>query len=452
MWLVALLLLSIAFIVLATTKLKMHPFLALLMTAFGFGILSGMPLKEVVDSVNSGFGGTIGYIGIVILAGAIIGAFLEKSGGAYRLATSILKLTGQKQVPAAMAGMGYIVSIPVFCDSAFVLLSPLMRALASKAGITLASAAVALSLGLYATHTMVPPTPGPVAAAGILGADLGLVIIWGMAVGLVSLLAGWLFAVLVASRTYIAPEGGPGVDADAQQAVEQRAEAEGPGLLHALLPIFLPIVLIVGRSIAELPTKPFGDGGAALELLGFLGQPVVALLIGVALAMTLPKRFDRNMLSMTGWVGEAIVGAATIIIITGAGGAFGKVLQNSGIADVIGDALAGTHLGVWLPFLIAAGIKTAQGSSTVAIITTAGLVAPLLGSLGLDGETQRALAVIAIGAGAMVVSHANDSYFWVVTQFSDMDVKTGYRLQTLGTLVQGSAAACAVYLVTLIAL
>jgi GntP family gluconate:H+ symporter len=208
MWLVVLLALSIVFIVLATTKLKMHPFLALLLTAFGFGILSGMPLKDVVDSVNKGFGGTIGYIGIVILAGAIIGAFLEKSGGAYRLATSILKLTGERQVPLAMGFMGYVVSIPVFCDSAFVLLAPLMRALASKAGITLASAAVALSLGLYATHTMVPPTPGPVAAAGILGADLGLVIMWGMAVGLVSMIAGWLFAILVASRVYISPDAG----------------------------------------------------------------------------------------------------------------------------------------------------------------------------------------------------------------------------------------------------
>jgi GntP family gluconate:H+ symporter len=452
MWLLALLVLSIVFIVLATTRLKLHPFLALLLTAFGFGILSGMPLKEVVDSVNQGFGGTIGYIGIVILAGAIIGAFLEKSGGAYRLATSILKLTGQKQVPTAMAGMGYIVSIPVFCDSAFVLLSPLMRALASKAGITLASAAVALSLGLYATHTMVPPTPGPVAAAGILGADLGLVILWGMLVALVSLIAGWLFAVLFASRTYIAPEPGPGVDEAAEAAAEQVPEAEQPTVLRSLLPIFVPILLIVARSISELPTRPFGEGGLLLEILGFIGQPVVALLLGVGLAMTLPKRFDRQMLSMSGWVGEAIVGAGTIIIITGAGGAFGKVLQNSGIADVIGGALVGSNLGIWLPFLIAAGIKTAQGSSTVAIITTAGLVAPLLASLGLDGETQKALVVIAIGAGAMVVSHANDSYFWVVTQFSGMDVKTGYRLQTLGTLVQGTTAALAVYLLSLMIL
>jgi GntP family gluconate:H+ symporter len=452
MWLVALLVLSIVFIVLATTKLKMHPFLALLLTAFGFGILSGMPLKDVVDSVNKGFGGTIGYIGIVILAGAIIGAFLEKSGGAYRLATSILKLTGQRQVPLAMGFMGYVVSIPVFCDSAFVLLAPLMRALASKAGITLASAAVALSLGLYATHTMVPPTPGPVAAAGILGADLGLVIMWGMGVGLVSMIAGWLFAVLVASRVYISPDAGKKTDAESAAAPVVSAQEDGPSVIRSLLPIFLPIILIVTRSIGELPSKPFGEAGAFVEVLGFLGQPVVALLIGVGLAMTLPKRFDKEMLSMTGWVGEAIVGAATIIIITGAGGAFGKVLQNSGIANVIGGALSDANLGIWLPFLIAAGIKTAQGSSTVAIITTAGLLAPLLATLGLDSDTHRALVVIAIGAGAMVVSHANDSYFWVVTQFSGMDVKTGYKLQTMGTLVQGSVAALAVYLVSIMVL
>ena len=385
MWLITLLVLSIVFIVLATSKLKLHPFLALLLTAFGFGILSGMPLKQVVDSVNQGFGGTIGYIGIVILAGAIIGAFLEKSGGAYRLVTGILKITGERQVPLAMAGMGYVVSIPVFCDSAFVLLSSLMRALASKAGIILASAAVALALGLYATHTMVPSTPVPVAAAGRVGADLGLVILWGMVVGLIAMVAGWLFAVLVASRIYISPEGGPADEGDAKPAHVLTAETDGPSALRSLVPIFLPILLIFTRSIAELPAKPFGEGGALFDLLAFLGQPTVALFIGVALAMTLPKRFDKEMLSMHGWVGEAIVGAATIIIITGAGGAFGKVLQNSGIADVIGGALTGFNLGVWLPFLIAAGIKTAQGSSTVAIITTAGLIAPLLESLGLGG-------------------------------------------------------------------
>ena len=443
MWLLVLLVLSIIFIVLATTTLKLHPFLALLITAFGFGILSGMPLPEVVKSVNEGFGGTIGYIGIVILAGSIIGTFLEKSGGAYRLATSTLRLTGEKNVPLAMGCVGYVVSIPVFCDSGFVLLSSLMKALARKAGITLAASAIALSLGLYATHTMVPPTPGPVAAAGIIGADLGLTIMWGLLVSLFALAAGWLFATQYASRTHI--------PADSGASAAEPSLADSPSVTKSLLPIILPIMLIVLRSIAELPDKPLGTG-PIIELLGFLGQPVVALLIGVALAALLPKKLDRAMLSSGGWVGEAIVAAAIIIIITGAGGAFGKVLQNSGIAKIIGEHLTASPLGILLPFVIAAGIKTAQGSSTVAIITTASLVAPLLASLGLDSDTAKALVVVAIGAGAMVVSHANDSYFWVVTQFSNMDVKTGYKLQTLGTLVQGVAAAITVYVISLIVL
>ena len=443
MWLLLLLVLSIVFIVLATTKLQLHPFLALLITAFGFGILSGMPLPDVVKSVNDGFGGTIGYIGIVILAGSIIGTFLEKSGGAYRLATSTLRLTGEKNVPLAMGCVGYVVSIPVFCDSGFVLLSSLMKALARKAGITLAASAIALSLGLYATHTMVPPTPGPVAAAGIIGADLGLTIMWGLLVSLFALIAGWLFATQVAARVHIDPDGH--TDHTPPSLVDS------PSAFKSLLPIMLPILLIVLRSIAELPEKPLGTG-PVIGLLGFLGQPVVALLIGVALATLLPKKLDRAMLSSGGWVGEAILAAATIIIITGAGGAFGKVLQNSGIAQIIGENLTGSPLGILLPFVIAAGIKTAQGSSTVAIITTASLVAPLLASLGLDSDTAKALVVVVIGAGSMVVSHANDSYFWVVTQFSNMDVKTGYRLQTLGTLVQGVVAAATVYVISLIVL
>ncbi len=442
MWLVGLLALSIAFIIVATTRLRLHPFLALLAAAFGFGLLSGMPAAEVVKSVNAGFGGTIGYIGIVILAGSIIGTFLEKSGGAQRIAEATLRLTGQKNVPATMGAVGFVVSMPVFCDSAFVLLSPLNKALAHRARITLAASAVALSLGLYATHTMVPPTPGPVAAAGILEADLGRVILWGLVVSLFALAAGWAFAVGVAARVSIPPyREGEHVEAN-------DADANGaPSAAKALLPILVPILLIVARSISEFPTRPLGEGGL-VTVLGFLGQPVVALLGGVALGLLLPARLERSMLSASGWVGEAVLAAATIIIITGSGGAFGKVLQNSGIADVVGGSLAGLHMGIWLPFLIAAGIKTAQGSSTVAIITTASLVAPLLGALGLDGPTARALVVVAIGAGSMVVSHANDSYFWVVTQFSNMSVQQGYRLQTLGTLVQGSAAALTLWVVS----
>ncbi len=447
MGLIILLTVSVLFIVFATVKLKLHPFLALLLAAFGFGIISGMPLKEVVKSVNTGFGDTIGNIGIVILAGCIIGHFLEKSGGAYRLAEGVLRITGQRNVPMAMAFVGYIVSIPVFCDSGFVLLSPLNLALARKAKVSIAACAIALSLGLYATHTMVPPTPGPVGAAGVLGADLGLVILWGLLVGAVAAVAGWLFAVKIAART---PVSGEALDAVEAEPAIRREDA--PSAPKALLPILLPIVLIVLRSIAELPAKPLGGGHAAI-LLGFFGQPVVALLLGVFIAFLLPKKFDREMLATTGWVGQAMTGAAIIIIITGAGGSFGRVLQNSGIADVIGTGLKGREsIGILLPIIIAAGLKTAQGSSTVSLLTTAGLVLPLLPSLGLEGETAKALVVVAIGAGSMIVSHANDSYFWVVTQFSGMSVNQGYRLQSLGTLVTGLAAAGTVWVLSLIVL
>lgn len=440
MGLIVLLVLSIVFIILATAKLKLHPFLALLAAAFGFGIFSGMPLKGIVTSVNTGFGGTVGNIGIVILAGAIIGVFLEKSGGALRLAERALRITGEKNTPLAMAFVGYIVSIPVFCDSAFVLLSPINKALARKANVSLAAGAIALSLALYSTHTMVPPTPGPVGAAGVLDADLGLVIVWGMIVGSVAAIAGWLFAVKVASRLDLRSK-----DADARETPAQPEHT--PSTTKSILPILLPIILILTRSVVELPNKPLGEGSIA-SLLSFLGQPVVALLIGVMFAFLLPKRFEREMLSTSGWVGQAIVSASSIIVITGAGGAFGKVLQESGIADVIGTGLKGHEsIGILLPLLIAAGLKTAQGSSTVAMVTTAGLVLPLLPALGLDGTSAKALTVVAIGAGSMLVSHANDSYFWVVTQFSGMNMAQGYRLQTLGTFVQGLATASTIWII-----
>lgn len=447
MWLLILLFLAVVFIVVATTRLSLHPFLALLISAFGYGILCGrLSLEEVVQSVNTGFSSTIGYIGIVILAGAVIGTFLEKSGGAYKLAESTMKLVGKNNIPLSMGIIGYIVSIPVFCDSAFVILSPLGRALSRKAKISSAASAVALSLGLYATHTMVPPTPGPVAAAGLLGADLGLVILWGALVSIIALVAGWLFSVKYAKKVYI------NNDKHGQELEVEKISAEAPSALISVTPILLPIILIVLKSVGDLETQPFGDNIIA-DIIDFIGQPVVALLIGVFFSFQLPKKLTSEMLSASGWVGQAVIAAATIIIITGCGGAFGKVLENSGISEVVEGYLGqSAGLSIWLPFILAAALKTAQGSSTVAIITTAGIIAPLLGTLGLETPIARALAVVAIGAGSMVVSHANDSYFWVVTGLSGMSVKQGYKLQTLGTLVEGATAAVALWIISLIVL
>ncbi len=433
MYIVILILLSIVFIIITTTRLKLHPFLALLAAALLFGLFSGMPFDGILLSIEKGFGETIGKIGIIIIAGIIIGTFLENSGGAYALSNAILNSIGKKRIHAAMSLIGYIVSIPVFSDSGFIILAPLNRALSKKAGFSLAGTVIALALGLMATHTMVPPTPGPIAAAGIIGADLGLVILIGLTVSMGALVVTTFYAKKIAGKVYIDPN--PSLTAE--QIDEKLSVA--PSIVQSFLPIVVPIVLIVFRSVAEFPTEPFGNGQLK-TVISFIGNPVIALFIGMVLSFTLPEKLDKSMLSATGWVGEALKNAAIIILITGAGGAFGKVLQNSDMGVILGDMVKDSKLGIWLPFLVAAAMKTAQGSSTVSIITTASIMAPLLASLGLDSSISKAMVVVAIGAGSNVVSHANDSFFWIMTQMSDMNVKQGYRLLSTGTGLLGITA------------
>ena len=431
--LIVLLVIAIVFIVVSTTRFKLHPFLALIIAAIGYGLCSGMPLGSIIQSVNNGFGSTVSSIGIVIVVGCIIGTFLEESGGAYVMARSVLGVVGEKRVPLAMLLLGYVISIPVYADSGFVILTPLNRAMSKKAGITLASSACALGLGLTITHCLVPPTPGPIAAAGIMDADLGLVILTGIAASILPVLIAWLFVTKWASRTYI----DPAPEESDEDIVEKVKHA--PSAAKSFLPVVVPLVLIVLKSVASFPSAPFGTGTFA-SIISFIGEPVMALLIGMVIAFTLPKKFDKEMLSATGWVGKALSSAAIIILITAAGGSFGMILRDSGIADVLGESLSQYNLGIWLPFLIAAALKTAQGSSTVAIITTASIVAPLMGVMGFVEPMQKAILVTALCSGAMVVSHVNDSFFWVVTQMSGMSVKTGYKLHTLGTLLCGLGA------------
>jgi len=437
------LIVAVLCIVLLTTRLKVHPFLALLIISIAYGLFAGMPLSSITVAINDGFGGTLGKIGLIIVLGVIIGAFLEHTGGAQTIAMKVLGLIGKKRIPLAMGAIGYIVSIPVFADSGFMLLHPLNKGLTKKAGISLAGAAIALGLGLMASHTMVPPTPGPIAAAGILEANLGLVIAFGLPVSLIALAAAIFFASKYASKTYIDPDTG---DEDTTESPTDPADS--PGILRSSLPIVVPIVLIVLKSV--LITKGKEDMSLLLQGIGFVGEPVIALLIGVFLCLLLPKKLHFDMLSSSGWVGKAIKDAASILMITGAGGIFGTVLQMSGIAELLGDALKDLNIGIFLPFILAAALKTAQGSSTVALVTTASILAPMMPSLGYETEIQKALAVVSIGAGSAMVSHANDSFFWVVTQMSGMNVKTGYRLFGLGTSVLGITGAIAVFVASLL--
>lgn len=440
---IAVLILAIAFIVLSTAKFKLHPFLALILAAIGYGLCSGMPLSDIVKSVNNGFGNTVGSIGIVIIAGCIIGTFLEKSGGAYVMAKGVMSLTGEKRVPLAMLLLGYFISIPVYADSAFVILTPLNKAMSKKAKITLAATAIALGLGLTITHCLVPPTPGPISAAGIMEADLGLVIVTGIAASVMAVITALIFVKKVASKTYI----DPGIDSKDENVIEEVKKA--PSVVKSFIPVIVPLLLIVLKSVSDFPTAPFGSGTFKM-VISFIGEPVIALLIGLGLSLTLPEKLNREMLSLTGWVGESLTSAAMIIMITAAGGSFGMILRDSGIANILGDALSGFNLGIWLPFIIAAALKTAQGSSTVAIITTASLIAPLMGVLGFETALAKALAVTSLCSGAMVVSHVNDSFFWVITQMSGMSVKTGCKLHSIGTLLCGLASMVAVWIMFLL--
>ena len=430
------LVLSLAFIILGIVKWKIHPFFVLLIAAIGYGFITGMEIPDILAAINEGFGGLMGSIGLIIFFGVVIGTVLEKSGGAMVIAVKMIHVIGEKSIHLAMLLTGYIMSIPVFADSAFIMMNSLNKALSHRAKKSYAGTSVALGLGLFATHVMVPPTPGPIAAAGILNADLGNVIFWGIIVSSIALVPSYFFAVKFASRTKI-------------PIILEEVKVKGyqPKLFTSLLSIFVPILLIVVKSIFDYPDANL-KSSQLYPMISFLGTPVIALLIGVVLSLMLPKKLDDKVYSATGWFGDALKSAAPIILITGAGGIFGKMLQNSGIAELITENFSDLSIGLFLPFLLAACLKTTQGSSTVALITTASIIAPMMPALGLESSMMTTMTVLAIGAGSLVVSHANDSFFWVFTQLTGMDVKQGNKTLTLGTLILGVSAICVIYGIT----
>ncbi|ESE40963.1 GntP family permease [Shewanella decolorationis] len=442
----------IAFIVIATSKFKLHPFLTLILAAFIAAFAYGLPSGDIAKTITTGFGNILGYIGLVIVLGTIIGIILEKSGAAITMADVVIKVLGKRFPTLTMSIIGYLVSIPVFCDSGFVILNSLKQSMANRMKVSSVSMSVALATGLYATHTFVPPTPGPIAAAGNLGleSNLGLVIGVGLFVAAVASLAGMLWANRFAS---VEPDGEGAEELKAQAAdFEALKQSYGtlPSPLKAFAPIFVPILLICLGSIANFPSAPLGKEGL-FSLLVFLGQPVNALLIGLFLSLLLLKS-DNKIAEFSERISQGLVAAAPIILITGAGGAFGAVLKATPIGDFLGSSLSALGVGIFMPFIVAAALKSAQGSSTVALVATSALVAPMLGDIGLGSDMGRVLTVMAIGAGAMTVSHANDSFFWVVTQFSRMSVKQAYKAQTMATLIQGVTAMLTVYVLSLVLL
>ena len=432
------LLITIVFIVLSTAKYKVHPFLTLLIASLGMGVLSGLDVNFVVKTVSEGFGNTLKSIGIIIACGSIIGTFLEKTGAAKSIANKVLQVVGNKNSALAMNLTGSIVSIPVFCDSGFVILSTLNNAINKKTGISLSVLGTSLAAGLYATHVFVPPTPGPLAAASIIGADVGLVLIFGLLIAIPVSIVGWLWASYYCSRFSINQK----IDNNDLN-IETKSHTN---LTMSVLPIIIPIVLITLKSIINHPTIEL-ENLFINNVISFCGHPIIAILFGVFIAIfsatnfSLEQHFD--------WVSSALKSAGVIILITGAGGAFGNILRATSIGDTISQSLLTFEVGLLLPFIIAAFLKTAQGSSTVSIITTSAMVLPLLDSLGLSSEMGKVLTVLSIGAGAMTVSHLNDSYFWIVSQFSNMNTKTALHCHTASTLLQGLTSIVLIKIISL---
>ena len=443
------LLLTILFIIFATAKLKWHPFLVLILSAFLVALFYQVPLNTVAKTISDGFGGILGYIGLVIVFGTIIGLILEKTGAAIVMAETVIKVLGPRFPTLTMSIVGAVVSVPVFCDSGYIILNSLKESLAERLKVSSVAMSVALATGLYATHTFVPPTPGPIAAAGNLGleSNLGLVIMVGVVVTTVAVLAGWLWSNRFLDAT---PDNIDALDAVAvPDNMKTRDDySKLPSATMAFLPIIVPIVLICLSSIANLPSTPFGSG-ILTDILIFIGNPLTALLIGLFLSFLLINT-DQKTQQISDSISQGLVVAAPILLITGAGGAFGAMLKVTPIGDYLGTTLSALGLGIFMPFIVSAALKTAQGSTTVALVTTSAMVAPLLGQIGLDSELGRVFCVMAIGAGAMTISHANDSFFWIVSQFSRMSVAQAYKAHSMATGIQGVTSIIFIWLLTLV--
>ncbi|WP_298348686.1 gluconate:H+ symporter [uncultured Dokdonia sp.] len=409
-------------------KLKMQAFLALLITCIAVGVIAGMQPSSILDSVKNGMGGTLGFVATVVGLGALFGSILERSGGAQRLAASLLNKFGVEKSPWAVMLTGFFVAIPVFFDVAFIILIPIIYALQKKTGKSLLLYAIPLLAGLAITHTFIPPTPGPIAVAEILEADLGYVIIFGFIAGIPSaIIAGPMLAKYLSKRMHIeTPE-----DMVSEMKVPDNAPSAGTILLIIAIPIFL----IVCNTVLNSPL--FAEGELPAWLIygaDLLGHPFVALIIANLVAwyfLGIKKGFSKSELLDIST--KSLYPAGVIILLTGAGGAFKQILIDTGAGKMIAESLSSDIFPpVIFGFIVAAIVRVLQGSATVAMITAAGITAPLLG-LSETSAPQLAVLVIAIASGASIFSHVNDSGFWLVKQYLGLTEKETFKSWTVMT-------------------
>lgn len=410
--------LGITLLIFMMLKTKVHPFLAMIISASITGLVGGMPAGDVVNSITTGFGNTLGSIGIIIGFGVMMGEIFEVSGAAKKMAQIFVEKLGKGREELALAITGFLVSIPIFCDSGFVILSPLAKSISRNTKKSVISLGLSLALGLVITHTLVPPTPGPVGVAGIYGANVGTTLLLGIVCAIPMTLVGLLYAKYIGKKQYKVPsEDGESyltsedlgsIAYDEAAATLIGTEEVLPSAVMSFMPIFVPIILILMKTV----TTQMGLTGGAIEVINFLGAPVIAVGLGLIIAIYgLGKDQDKKEIKNT--MEKGIKSAGVIMLVTGAGGALGMIIRDSGAGDYIAGLIANTALpAVIIPFAISSIVRLIQGSGTVAMTTAASVTAPMMATLGLSPE----LAVLSACMGSLVFSHFNDSYFWVVNR------------------------------------
>lgn len=413
----------IIWIIVGTTYLKLHPFLVLFIASLLLGILLEIHFVDLFKLLFIGFSKTIQKIGLLIIFGTIIGKTLELTNATSSIANYIISRFRKIPLQFKIGFIGYIISIPVFCDAAFIILSKTIKSISIKSKIPLKSLGVALSTGLFAPHVLVPPTPGPLAAASNLKLEnFPLLIIIGSVLAFILVIIGSTFSYLIFNKSSF----------DANLFFDQKHSKKFPKIGESIVPIVIPVVLMaIGTLFGNFNTFENLD-----FVFSFLGNPSFALFVGVILSFRLIKFSPEIGLKYC--IKSGFSSAFPIILITGMGGTLGLIMQKIPLEDFINYSFD-FGLALLVPFFISSVFKTVQGSSTVALITTSTIIYPLLGSLGLDNEIDKIWTILSIGVGSMTVSHTNDSYFWIVSEMTGISAKEALKYHTTGTLIQGIA-------------
>ena len=417
--LIAILAGSIGLLLFIILKLKVQAFLALLVVSVFLGFITGMQMDSIINSITDGMGSTLGFVAIIVGVGAIFGQMLEASGGSESLAQYLINRFGKDNAPYTLTLTGFLVAIPVFFDVGFIIIVPIIYALAKESKKSLLHFAIPLLAGLAVTHAFVPPTPGPVATAKIIGADLGWVILFGLIIGVpTAIIAGPVFGKYIGKKIHV----------DVPQTFvtpDDKVLKKLPSFKQVITIIVTPMILIISNTVSGAWADMRGiSDNFWIDLLAFIGHPFIALLIATFLAiyfMGIRRGFSKELVMQLSV--KALAPAGLIILVTGAGGVFKQLLIDSGIGTQLAESMSHSALPpIVLAYILAMIIRVSQGSATVAMITSAGIVAPLLTALAMS-EPHKALVVIAIAAGASTASHVNDSGFWLVGKYLGMTEK-----------------------------